>query len=237
MLGKAMSQSMQSYGWVYALRDYYQMFDLSDHDLARTILDCPGSISSFNAELAQQGIHVVSGDSLYGRSLEELTEEAELLFNANCQMLKEHQERVSGHDDSVIETIFNDWLLSKQLFLDDYTRGCEEGRYQSMALPRLPFDNDQFELALCTDFLALSPTAGHGSAESFVAELCRVAEEVRVYPLMTSQGVMHDALGPVMLSLQQQNFGVEVREVAYDQQVGGNAMLRVWSKECMITTG
>ncbi len=232
-----MSDRMKSYGWVYALRDYYQMFDLSDQDLTRRILDCPGSISSFNAELAQKGVQIVSGDCLYQQSLQAVSDYADSLYRFNCDVLSQHQERVSGHDASVLDTIFNDWLLSKQIFLEDYERGCVEGRYQAMSLPTLPFKDDQFELALCTDFLALSSTAAELSSEVLVEELCRVAEEVRVYPLMNAQGDMHEALGPVMLRLQQQNFGVEVREVAYEQQVGGNAMLRIWSKECLVTTG
>ncbi len=232
-----MSKDVQSYGWVYSLRDYHQMFDLSDEDLSRKILDYPGGISSFNAELAQQGVFVISGDALYSRSRDVLSVESDELFQANCQMFRDHQERIKGHDESVIETIFNDWLLSKQIFLDDYERGYEEGRYRAIESLLLPFDDDQFELALCTDFLALSQTIPQFTTESLVAELCRVAEEVRVYPLMTTEGKMHPALGSVMLSLQQQNFGVEVREVTYDQQVGGNAMLRVWSKECMISLG
>ena len=49
---------------------------------------------------------------------------------------------------------------------------------------------------------------------------------------MTETGGLSDELGPVMLLLQEHDYGVEVREVPFHQQVGGNAMLRVWSQTC-----
>ena len=209
------------YGWVYSLRDYYQMFDLSDRDLDLRILDFPGSISSFNAEMHQQGKTIVSGDECYELSQHDMAEVAKQVFSANQDLLREQSERLRGHDESVLESIFNDWFLSKQLFLEDYTKGQEEGRYCYMQMPQLPFDDDQFELALCSDFLALTQQAYQSSPQDLVNELCRVAEEVRLYPLMNAKGEMNDAIGPVMLSLQQHNFGVEVREVPYEQQGWG----------------
>jgi len=42
-----------------------------------------------------------------------------------------------------------------QTFLQDYEEGKQAGRYQTGALPILPFSNQQFELALCSHFLFL----------------------------------------------------------------------------------
>jgi len=39
----------------------------------------------------------------------------------------------------------------------------------------------------------------------------------------------------VLLGLQQENFGVEVREVSCALYPEGNAMLRVWAQECEVS--
>ena len=57
---------------------------------------------------------------------------------------------------------------------------------------------------------------------------------MRIFPLLDNQGKMSDELGPLMLSFQKKNYGVEVREVAYQTLKGGNAMLRIWEQECHI---
>ena len=70
-------------------------------------------------------------------------------------------------------------------FLDDYVRGRTQGRYLAASLPDLPFGGGQFDLALCSHFLFLYTDqlscAFHRQA---VRELCRVAREVRIFPLL-----------------------------------------------------
>ena len=39
---------------------------------------------------------------------------------------------------------------------------------------------------------------------------------------------------PLMLILQQRNFGVEVKSVNFPQRRNGHAMLRIWAKECEV---
>lgn len=230
-----MTQSMALYGWVYNLTDYYQMFDLTEADLKKRLFDFPGGISSFNAELFQQGVHVVSGDASYDMTVPEITQKANTIFEANKTFLSENLERFPEGSDALLQQVFNQWLLSKQLFLADYEKGVDDHRYRCVTMPHLPFDDAAFGLALCSDFLAITQSTSHVTSAQLIMELCRIAEEVRIYPLMDTQGNMNEALCPVMLQLQQDNFGVEVREVAYEQQLGGNAMLRVWSKECAVS--
>lgn len=98
-------------------------------------------------------------------------------------------------------------------------------------LPHLPYKTHQFDLVLCTDFI-FHHALSHEKITEIVKELCRVAEEVRIFPLLNHQGKMSDALGPLMLMLQKKNYGVEVRQVPYQS---GNAMLRIWGVECEVS--
>lgn len=222
-------------GWVYSLLDYRQMFDLSDQDLNNHILDFPGGISSFNAEMTQLGQKVVSGDQFYDLSVENMEKHAHVLFEENKAHLQKHKEVLQHNDDETISIILAEWRQSKDHFLQDYLIGKQKDRYQLMQLPKLPFDDFHFDLALCSDFLFHTQTSDHSLRTELVSELCRVAHEVRIYPLLDETGnMMVDALGPVMVDLQQNNFGVEVREVPYMKLKGANAMLRVWAKECVV---
>lgn len=220
--------------WIFSLADYCQMFDLTNEDLTRPILDYPGGISSFNAEMHLSGHRVLSGDQHYTLSASEMQQYAENIYQRTVKHLRQHVDRLKRSDEEAIANIVTAWQKSKEQFLADYPVGKKEGRYQSMQLPHLPFNNHDFVLALCSDFLFHTQARKNYTPEQLITELCRVANEVRVFPLLTESGVMAEALGPVMLTLQQQNFGVEVREVSYEQQKGGNAMLRIWAKECVV---
>lgn len=92
-------------------------------------------------------------------------------------------------------------------------------------LPHLPYKTHQFDLALCTDFI-FDHSHSTQEIEVIVNELCRIALEVRIFPLQDKQGKMCEQLGPLMLMLQKKNVGVEVRAVEQ------NALLRIWEQEC-----
>jgi len=217
--------------WIYDLADYRQMFDLSGADLKKQILDFPAGMSSFNAQMTSQGGHVISGDESYALNELAISQKTKSLLTKYEADLAQQQSRLVNPND--VEHIQSQWQYRCQQFLQDYPQGQKAQRYLPMQLPHLPFSDLCFQLALCSDFLFHSQ-AHNANPKELIMELCRVAHEVRVYPIMTEKGTMPDALGPVMLHLQQHNFGVEVREVPFHQLKGSNAMLRVWATECIV---
>ena len=92
--------------------------------------------------------------------------------------------------------------------------------------------DQQFDLALCLHQLFNEDDLDYQVKTLF--ELCRIAEEVRIFPLLNANGELTPSLGPVMQALQENNFGVEVREVPFEFRNGGNAMLRIWSQSCVV---
>ena len=63
------SQGTSSFGDVLvsarSLAEYRAMFDLTDDDLAGSVLDCPGGAASFTAEARRQGLDVTAVDPTY----------------------------------------------------------------------------------------------------------------------------------------------------------------------------
>lgn len=96
----------------------------------------------------------------------------------------------------------------------------------------LPFEDQSFHLALCSDVLFQD---GKHQTEDFhvraLEELMRVASEVRLLPLM-SEGKPSKYLGPVLQKLQQEDLGVEVKEINSGEDQGHIPMLRLWNTSC-----
>ena len=59
-------------------------------------------------------------------------------------------------------------------------------------------------------------------------ELCRVAREVRIFPLLTQSGQPSPHLDAVRSALENDGFSTEVVQVSYEFQRGGNQMLRLF---------
>lgn len=94
----------------------------------------------------------------------------------------------------------------------------------SQKLP-LSFADFTFDIALCAYIADLQ----------VIRELARVAKEVRIAPLIDHQGALSPLVGPVLLGLQQDNYGVEVKDITLPVTAKKNAVLRVWAKLCHVT--
>jgi hypothetical protein len=113
-------------------------------------------------------------------------------------------------------------------FLADYTDGLGQGRYIEASLPSLPFEDGCFDLALCSHFLFLY--GEHLSLDFHmhsILELCRVATEVRIFPLIELDNNPSRYLGKLSDKIQELGGAFEIEEVAYDFQKGGNCMARI----------
>jgi hypothetical protein len=70
-------------------------------------------------------------------------------------------------------------------FLADYAAGKAQARYIDAELPNLPFPDLSFDLGLCSHFLFLYTTQlGETFHQRAIREMCRVASEVRIFPLV-----------------------------------------------------
>ena len=119
--------------------------------------------------------------------------------------------------------------LALERFLADYDDGRQAGplRHGRAALAALQVGRVWprglfYLLFLYSDLLA----------EDFhiraVAELCRVAKEVRIFPLLTLSRRPSPYLAAVQSALRSQGWLSEVVRVDYELQRGGNEMLRVF---------
>jgi hypothetical protein len=214
--------------WGRNMDEYVRMFDLTEVDLTLQILDCAGGPASFNAEMTQRGDRVISCDPLYHFSASQIEQRIQATYEAIIEGVK------ANHDAYVWDMIPSPEQLGEirmsamRRFLADLAIGLEAGRYLPCELPTLPFAEGQFDLALCGHLLFTY--TDHLSAEfhlDSIRELCRVAAEVRIFPLLNISGEASPVLPIVLAELSQQGYQLDLRQVPYEFQKGGNRMLVV----------
>jgi hypothetical protein len=121
-------------------------------------------------------------------------------------------------------------LAAMRDFLGDYDQGKRDGRYVAAQLPDLPFLPGTFEIAVCSHLLFFyADTLSLAFHHQAVDELCRVAEEVRIFPLLTYNAEACPFVDSITARLKQTGRMVSIETVPYEFQRGGNRMLWVSS--------
>ena len=222
--------------WGHSLEDYCGMFALTESDLSKRILDCGSGPSSFNAEMQKLHHRVISIDEIYRIPLPELQEHINITNESALNKIAKHLDRYVWTTFGSFEDYKKNRENSLNLFFEDYPKGRESGRYLPVLLQDLPFNPLEFELALCTHYLFSNRFEPNLPLHlDIIHQLLRVANEVRIFPLLDPVGNVSPLLGPLMLALQENDLvGVELRLVDYHFQKQGNAMLRIWGQTCDI---
>jgi hypothetical protein len=212
--------------WGRSLEEHRLFFDLTGRILGP---------ASFNAEATAQGHKVVSCDPLYAFGAADIERRVEAGRPTVISQVKQSA-------DGFVWGYFRDpdhlgecRMAAMRRFLADFERGKAEGRYVTASLPRLPFLDGQFSLALVSHLLFLySDQLDLGFHVASLEELLRVAWEVRVFPLLDLSRTWSRHVGPVVEHLERTGFAVEVAAVKYEFQKAadhaGNRMMRVRHK-------
>ncbi len=215
--------------WGRSMEEYVTMFELSENDLDSRILGCADGPASFNAEMKDLGRRVISIDPVYAFSAEQIREQIDRTYPTILQELRTNSGDYVWDRFSSPEHLGQLRMESMNRFLADFPRGHEDGRYVPGELPDLPFGNEAFDLALCSHFLFLY--SEQLSAEFHfraIAEMLRVAKEVRIFPLVALGGGPSPYLEALCGYLYECDRTAEVRTVDYEFQRGAHQMLSIW---------
>jgi hypothetical protein len=214
--------------WGRSFDEYVAMFALSPADLRSRILGCGDGPAAFNAVANRLGGGVVSVDPIYSLRAEQLRELIDGVFGSMLEETERNKDEfVWKHVNSAAEL----WQLRRAAmneFLADYERGVQEYRYVAGELPDLPFMDKTFELALCSHFLFLySEQRDLQFHIDSIKELCRVADEVRIFPLNELGAKPSRHLDAVVAACQEAGCNPEFVTVEYEFQKGANRFLRL----------
>ena len=214
--------------WGRSFDEYLRMFSLTDSDLDGSILGCADGPASFNAGSLARGHHVISCDPLYAVTTDQIEVKIAATFDDVITQTRENEELFVW---DLIESPDHLGRIRSQAmrdFLADFDQTTGAGRYVAGELPFLPFRSGSFDLALSSHFLFLySSQLSRDFHKLAVAELCRVAREVRIFPLLTHDAQPSPHVEAVIEHLESLNHTVVIERVTYEFQRGGNEMMRV----------
>jgi SAM-dependent methyltransferase len=215
--------------WGRTFDEYVRMFDLSAANLVSRILDCAGGPASFNAEVRRLGGKAVSCDPIYEFSPADIARRIEETRDTILKMSREAREHFVWREIKSVEHLGQIRMAAMQQFLEDLPAGVSEGRYCVAELPALPFGDAEFDLALCSHLLfTYSDILSLEFHLASIRELCRVAREARIFPVLAGFGIARSPhLANVIGALASEGYRCALQRVPYEFQKGGNEMLRV----------
>jgi hypothetical protein len=204
------------------------MFALSDDDLGTRILGCGDGPASFNAEATRRGSHVISCDPIYRFDGDQIRERIASTYDVILTQTRRNEHEFVWSSIRSVDELGDIRMAAMNDFLRDYAEGKAQGRYVDAELPAIPYTDMSFDIAICSHLLFLYTTQlGEAFHRSAILELCRLAPDVRIFPLLALGGTPSPFVDPMAAELRHHGFNVSTEEVPYEFQRGGNKMMRI----------
>jgi hypothetical protein len=221
-------QYQEAVPWGRSFEEYRSMFHLSSEDLRRRILGCADGPASFNAAMFRQGHRIISCDPLYDLDAGQITQRIHDTYEDVIGQTRRNQDKFVWDAIQSPEELGRIRQAAMNEFLGDYEMGKKDGRYVTAELPALPFAPHSFDMALCSHFLFLySDSLSLAFHQQAVDELCRVAQEVRIFPLLNYNAEPSPYVTPILEHLAGAGRAVSIEKVPYEFQRGGNQMIKI----------
>jgi hypothetical protein len=214
--------------WGRSFEEYRRMFALSDADLGLAILGCGDGPASFNAEATRRGTNVISCDPIYQWDADQIRERIAVTYERILDQTRQNIDEFVWDSIPSVDELGRIRMTAMEDFLEDYPLGKVHGRYVDGELPALPFTESSFDLALCSHLLFLySSQLGEPFHRAAIPELCRIAREVRIFPLLALGGQRSPFVDGSVEALREAGFAVSIETVPYEFRRGGNQMMRI----------
>ena len=214
--------------WGRSYDEYVAMFTLDCNDLKKSIIGCGDGPSSFNNTLTTCGGSVISVDPIYYFTTEEIAGRIDETYDLIMEQTRQNADEFVWTHIHSLDELGQVRMSAMRDFMTDFQQGKSEGRYINAELPNLPFSEGTFDLALCSHFLFLySEHFDSAFHQQSLRELCRVAREVRVFPILELGSIRSRHIDAVVSDLSAEGYQVNIERVPYEFQRGGNEMLRL----------
>jgi hypothetical protein len=182
------------------------MFMLHTEDLiGGCVLDVAGGASSFTADARRLGIFAEAADPLYDKSSEEIAVHGFQEIDVVAAKMEKLKDVYDWSYYGSVERHKAGRIAALERFLQDYENREETKRYHQASLPSLPFDDNSFELVLCSHFLFLYEEQFdfdfHLAAVGELLRVCKPGGEVRIYPLLSFKTAEYSRLPDLIHAL------------------------------------
>ncbi|GAE88520.1 hypothetical protein JCM21531_1968 [Acetivibrio straminisolvens JCM 21531] len=209
--------------------EYKAMFDLTDDVVKNNaILDVPAGSCSFAAISNSMGGKVTVADVAYYHPAEKLYEKGLTDISQIVSSLSKVKEQYVWNyfkDEDSLEK------ARRQTLYDCVTDMKSNPHvYVPCILPKLPFEDEQFDITLSAHFLfTYSDRLSLSFHKETIKELLRVTKkEVRIFPLIDLKSKRYSEMDAILEFIQSCGWQAEERAVHYEFQRNANSMLRIY---------
>ncbi len=215
--------------WGRNLSEYKNMFLLNEKEIINyKILDVAGGPSSFNCEVNEKGGNVVSYDPLYMYSSQiikpKINETAEIVLKE----IEKNREKYNWINIKNPNELLRIRLEAMKKFLKHYE--INPNRYIYGELPIISFNNNSFDLVLCSHFLFLYSNILYLNFHiESINEMLRVGKEVRIFPIVDLNNKKYKYLEKI-IEIFEKDYFIELKESNYNFQKNAKEMLIIKRK-------
>ena len=208
--------------------EYVAFFALDPDRLPRRVVDCSAGVSGFVAAAAERGCAAVAVDPAYREPVDRLAEIARAGALGGSALVADHRDRFSFEWYGTPERQRALRAAALDACLADRRRRPDH--YVAAALPRLPFADASFDLALCSHLLFtwanVFDAAWH---EAAIREMARVAARCGCSRWCTRDPASRWSSSTRCATDWRRDAGLvtRVERVPYAFQLGGDQMLVV----------
>jgi hypothetical protein len=218
--------------WGRSYEEYMRMFDLNEKDLSKKILSCGDGPASFNAGMIKRGFKITSLDPIYQFTKKQLEYRIKETYDIVIEQTGKNLDRFVWTTFKSLEEVGRERMSAMKEFLNDYEMGLTEERYVFGELPVLPYENKSYDLVLSAHFLLFySDNLTLDFHFESIKEMCRVGQEIRIFPILDLNANPSRYLEPVKEFVHTLGWTTEVIKVNYEFQKNGNRMLRIVEKQ------
>lgn len=211
--------------WGRNFNEYKLMFQLNESDVSKNIAGFGDGPSCFNYEATQQGYSVTSFDPIYQFSKNELKKRIDDVRITVMWQMRENINNYVWTNIKNLEELENIRMSAMRLFLSDFEKGKQDGRYIYHELPnRLIYADDSFDIGLSSHFLLMYTVLGYEFHIQSMTEMLRVCKEIRIFPIVDLDANKTDLISKV-INYFDKRYDVEIRKTQYEFQKGDNNML------------
>jgi len=215
--------------WGRNLQEYRAMGLFRDEDKHKKILGCGDGPASVTKTLSQMGVDITSIDPIYQFTREQIVQRVQETSSVVSEQLRLNSDDFVWKNIRNVEKLISLRLNAMEEFLEDYETGKAQGRYQHQELPKLNFNDKEFDLAWSSHFLFLySEHFDFAFHKKAMLEMLRVAKEVRIFPLLDLKNEKSPYLEGIFSFLKENGYRYKIQKSEYEFQQGANEVLKIW---------
>lgn len=211
--------------WGRNIDEYRRMFMLTDADMSKKIADFGSGPASFNAQASERGCSVASFDPIYRCTREQIAQRISAVSGAVIRQTEENRENYIWMQIKSPDELESIRMSAMRLFLEDFERGRQEGRYICHELPStLPCAQDTFDIGLSSHFLLMYTSLGYDFHIKAITEMLRACRQVRIFPIVDLNADASE-LAESVIRYFGSRYSVSITDTDYAFQKGENKLL------------